>query len=90
MATTLDKGNIDYKAELLRKSIHLLSISIAVVYYFVTRELALTILIPFTIVSLILDITRYDPAIKRAFANVISSDYWSTSSRIPKNGNSME
>ncbi len=59
MTTKLDKGTIDYKAELLRKSIHLLSISIAVVYYFVTRELALTILIPLTIVSLILDLARY-------------------------------
>jgi len=65
MTTKLDKGTIDYKAELLRKSIHLISISIAVIYYFITRELALTILIPFTILSLILDVARYfSPAYK--------------------------
>ncbi len=59
MTTTLDKGNIDYKAELLRKSIHLLSLSIAIVYYFITRELALTMLIPLTLISLVLDLARY-------------------------------
>ncbi len=57
--TTLDKGTIDYKAELLRKSIHLLSLSIAIVYYFITKELALKLLIPFTLISLILDLARY-------------------------------
>ncbi len=59
MTTTLDKGNIDYKAELLRKSIHLLSLSIAIVYYFITKELALKLLIPLTLLSLVLDIARY-------------------------------
>ncbi len=59
MTTTLDKGNIDYKAELLRKSIHLLSLSIAIVYYFITKELALTLLIPLTLISLVLDLARY-------------------------------
>jgi len=59
MITTLDKGNIDYKAELLRKSIHLLSLSIAIVYYFITKELALILLIPITLLSLVLDLARY-------------------------------
>ena len=59
MKTKLDNGNIDYKAELLRKSIHLLSISIAVIYYFVTKELALMLLIPLTLISLVLDLARY-------------------------------
>lgn len=59
MTTKLDNGNIDYKAELLRKSIHLLSITIAIVYYFITKELALMMLIPFTLISLILDLARY-------------------------------
>ncbi|MDA3860146.1 MAG: dolichol kinase [Melioribacteraceae bacterium] len=59
MTTTLDKGNIDYKAELLRKSIHLLSLSIAIVYYYITKELALMLLIPLTLISLILDLARY-------------------------------
>lgn len=59
MTATLDKGRIDYKAELLRKSIHLLSLSIAIVYYFITKELALIMLIPFTLLSLVLDLARY-------------------------------
>ncbi|MCF6268711.1 MAG: SEC59/DGK1/VTE5 family protein [Melioribacteraceae bacterium] len=72
MTTKLDKGTIDYKAELLRKSIHLLSISIAVIYYFVTRELALTILIPLTVVSLILDLARYiSPAYKKYLYSIV-------------------
>lgn len=59
MTTTLDKGNIDYKSELLRKSIHLVSLSMAIIYYFISRELALTILVPLSIFSLILDLARY-------------------------------
>ncbi|MEN8192796.1 MAG: dolichol kinase [Bacteroidota bacterium] len=59
MTATLDKGNIDYKSELLRKSIHLLSLSMAIIYYFISRELALQILVPLTIFSLILDLSRY-------------------------------
>jgi dolichol kinase len=71
MTTTLDKGNIDYKAELLRKSIHLLSLSIAIIYYFITKELALTVLIPFTLVSLVLDLSRYlFPSYKKLFYSI--------------------
>jgi len=36
-------ATIDYKAELVRKSIHLVSLSIPTVYYFITKELALSI-----------------------------------------------
>lgn len=57
--TALDKGSIDYKNELLRKTIHLLSLSIPVIYYFITRELALIILVPLVIFSLITDLSRY-------------------------------
>ena len=71
MTTTLDKGTIDYKAELLRKSIHLLSLSIAIVYYFITKELALTVLIPLTLISLILDLSRYlFPAYKKLLYSI--------------------
>lgn len=59
MTATLDKGNIDYKTELMRKGIHLLSLSMAIIYYFISKELALKILIPITVFSLILDIARY-------------------------------
>lgn len=57
--TINDQGTIDYKTELLRKSIHLCSLSIAIIYYFVTKELALYILVPMTVLSLVLDVSRY-------------------------------
>jgi dolichol kinase len=57
--TALDKGSIDYKDELLRKGIHLCSLSIPVIYYFITRELALSILVPLVIFSLVADLSRY-------------------------------
>ena len=64
--TSLDKGTIDYKAELLRKSIHLISLSIAIIYYYIPRELALKLLIPFTLLSLVLDLARYvSPAYRK-------------------------
>ncbi|MCF8354798.1 MAG: SEC59/DGK1/VTE5 family protein [Melioribacteraceae bacterium] len=57
--TPTDNGSIDYKNELLRKAIHLCSLSIPVIYYFLTRELALTVLIPLAVLSLVLDLSRY-------------------------------
>lgn len=54
-----DRATIDYQSEVLRKAIHLCSLSIPVVYYFITRELALSILIPLALLSLILDLSRY-------------------------------
>ncbi|MFA7229173.1 MAG: diacylglycerol/polyprenol kinase family protein [Melioribacteraceae bacterium] len=57
--TANDRATIDYKGELVRKSIHLFSLSIPVVYYFITRELALSILIPLTVFSLLVDYGRY-------------------------------
>lgn len=57
--TTIDSGTIDYKSELLRKSIHFCSLSIPIIYYFITKESALSILIPLTIVSVIIDFSRF-------------------------------
>lgn len=57
--TATENGTIDYTTELLRKSIHLCSLSISIVYYFVTRESALMILIPLAIFSLSIDLVRY-------------------------------
>ena len=56
---TNDRATIDYKSEILRKAIHLFSLSIPIVYYFITKELALRILVPLTIFSLLLDYGRY-------------------------------
>lgn len=57
--TATETRTIDYKTELLRKSIHLCSLSISIVYYFVTRESALMILIPLALFSLVIDLVRY-------------------------------
>jgi dolichol kinase len=62
------KATIDYGAEIVRKSIHLFSLSIPVVYYFISRELALWILVPITLAFLIVDLSRYwSPAVARWF-----------------------
>jgi dolichol kinase len=47
-----------YATELIRKSIHLLSLLIPVVYYFIARETALIILIPMTLLFGLSDICR--------------------------------
>jgi len=47
-----------YSAELIRKSIHLCSLSIPVVYYFISRETALTILLPLALAFGLSDIAR--------------------------------
>jgi len=66
--TNIDNGTIDYKDEVIRKSIHLCSLSIPVIYYYITKELALSILIPLAILSLVLDLGRYFfPPLKKIF-----------------------
>lgn len=49
---------IDYKNELARKAIHLSSISIPIIYYHITRELALTLLIPMFLGFLFVDLMK--------------------------------
>lgn len=49
---------IDYKNELARKGIHLSSISIPIIYYHITRELALTLLIPMFLGFLVVDLLK--------------------------------
>jgi len=61
-------ATIDYRAELVRKSIHLVSLSIPTVYYFISKELALSILVPITLLFLVVDIARYfSPPVARWF-----------------------
>jgi dolichol kinase len=57
--TATDRATIDYKSEVLRKLIHLFSLSIPTIYYFITKELALSILIPLTVFSLLIDYGRH-------------------------------
>lgn len=47
-----------YSTELIRKSIHLCSLSIPVVYYFISRETALAILLPLALAFGLSDIAR--------------------------------
>lgn len=54
-----ERGTIDYKNEIVRKGIHMISLSIPTIYYFITKELALFILVPLMIISLAIDYGRY-------------------------------
>jgi dolichol kinase len=51
--------NISYTQELLRKSIHLCSLSIPIIYSFITRELAIVLLGGLFALALALDLTRW-------------------------------
>ncbi len=51
-----NESNISYKQEILRKGIHLASLSIPISYIFFTRENMLSFLIPATILFVIFDI----------------------------------
>jgi len=57
--TQVDNGTIHYKDEILRKLIHLCSLSIPVVYYFIPRSTALVILGIMTAIALFFDLGRY-------------------------------
>ena len=54
-----DPATINYKSEVLRKSIHLTSLSISFAYYYVSREFALSLLIPATLIVVFADLLRY-------------------------------
>lgn len=65
-----DVATIRYKDEVIRKLIHLCSLSIPIVYYFISRSDAIVILGFMTGVALILDIGRY---YSKSFAKVFYS-----------------
>jgi dolichol kinase len=52
-------ATIDYKSELVRKSIHLCSLSIPVIYYFISKAFALTLLIPTFLAFFVVDLARF-------------------------------
>jgi dolichol kinase len=54
-----DAATIEYKHELVRKAIHMCSLSIPIVYYFLTKEQALYLLVPITSAFLAVDIARF-------------------------------
>ncbi len=66
--TPIDNGTIHYRDELVRKLIHLFSLSIPIIYYFVSRSEGILILSILTAIALILDFTRYlSPSVGRVF-----------------------
>jgi dolichol kinase len=52
-------ATINFRGELARKGIHLFSLSIPIVYFFISRKLALAILIPLTAAFLGTDLARF-------------------------------
>ncbi len=53
------KATIDYRSEIVRKLIHLCSLGIPLIYYFISQRNALFILIPMASAFLITDVARY-------------------------------
>lgn len=54
-----DNGSINYRDEIVRKLIHLCSLSIPVIYYFIAQSTAIVILGVLTIIALIIDFSRH-------------------------------
>lgn len=57
--TPFDKGNINYRDEVVRKLIHLFSLSIPVIYYFIPQSIAIIILGILTFLAVVLDVSRH-------------------------------
>lgn len=69
--TQIDRGTILYKDELLRKTIHLTSLSIPIIYYFISSETAAIILAILAGLALIIDWTRYlSPDVGKIFYKI--------------------
>lgn len=64
-----DNGDINYRHEVIRKLIHLNSLSIPIVYYYITQKDAIIILSVMTFLALVLDLGRYYSA---SVANVMN------------------
>ncbi len=66
--TPIDNGTIHYRDELVRKLIHLFSLSIPIIYFFISRGEAILILSILTAVALVLDLTRHlSPSVGNVF-----------------------
>ena len=69
--TQIDNGTINYRDELVRKLIHLCSLSIPIIYYFIDRPEAIIILSFFTFLAVVLDLSRYfHPSIGKVFYKI--------------------
>ena len=66
--TPIDNGTINYRDELVRKLIHLFSLSIPIIYYFIPQSTAIVIISILTILAVVLDISRhFSPAVGKLF-----------------------
>jgi dolichol kinase len=66
--TQIDKGTINYRDEVVRKLIHLCSLSIPIIYYFIPQSTAIIILSILTVLAVVLDVSRYFfPAVGKLF-----------------------
>ena len=54
-----ETATIEYKHELVRKAIHMCSLSIPIIYYFLTKQQALYLLAPIALTFLAVDIARF-------------------------------
>lgn len=69
--TQIDRGTILYKDELLRKSIHLTSLSIPIIYYFISSGTAAIILAVLAGLALVIDWARYlSPEVGKVFYKI--------------------
>jgi dolichol kinase len=67
----IDNGTIHYRDELVRKLIHLCSLSIPIIYYFIPRLTGIIILSVFTFLAVLLDLARYlSPQIGKIFYKI--------------------
>jgi len=68
-SSNVEATQISFTNEIIRKSIHLCSLSIPIVYYYVHRETALMLLVPIALFSIAIDMGRhFIPAIQRLVA----------------------
>ena len=52
-------ASIDFRAEIIRKGIHLNSLLIPIIYSFITKELALWLLVPMTVLALAIELGKH-------------------------------
>lgn len=53
------KATIDYRSEFVRKLIHLCSLSIPTIYYFISKQFALGLLVPMFLAFFLVDLARF-------------------------------
>jgi dolichol kinase len=52
-------ATIEYKHEVVRKAIHLFSLSIPTIYFFISKQFAIVLLVPITAAFISIDMARY-------------------------------